>query len=396
MIPKYNLFTGAEKSGIELDSNDDGRRFDLFRNAILSAIEQEEHIIYCICEPTADASVKKTQIMNAVSDLSGEGIYMYFVSAECAERLPINADYDVLFGVSRVSSFVITKPLYQSVLYVMNHTDLKNTMSWLDFLKVICPHSFGLSKQNTLEVTNHRFHIISPFWNVSPFIDDYYHSIVSQDYSNYIVYLVDDCSTDQSLSRIPDNGKFRKISNLTKKYALQNIIETLQKFEFEDEDVICLLDGDDRFSSKYTLNILNNLYALDQSTLFTYGGMRIFNGLAKYGSRYSKEEFSDLRNQPWKILHMRTFKYKLFKELLIQDPLLQSLKDSNGNLFKMPYDMALLFPLIELAGFFGVRYTDTILYDYRLHENNDHNVNRELQELGEREIRLKQCFKQAF
>lgn len=86
---------------------------------------------------------------------------------------------------------------------------------------------------------------------------------------------------------------------------------------------------------------------------------------------------------------MRTFKFKVFIELVKQDSFKDTFKDNNGNYLKMPYDMALMFPMMGICGYEQVKFIDIIMYRYRLHENNDQFSNRDEQYRGEMIIRNK-------
>lgn len=68
------------------------------------------------------------------------------------------------------------------------------------------------------------------------------------------------------------------------------------------------------------------------------------------------------------------------------------MKDKSGDFYTMTYDLALMFPLLELAVYNKVYFVKEPLYLYRLHANNDHMVNRKLQYAIEMEIRAKETF----
>lgn len=104
---------------------------------------------------------------------------------------------------------------------------------------------------------------------------------------------------------------------------------------------------------------------------------------------YSEEEYLNLRKSAWKGIHLRTFKVDLFTEYLSLDPRLTHLKDDNDDLYKVTYDMALLFPLMEICGYEQISFIPNILYSYRLHEQNDHNIHKIEQKLAEESIRRK-------
>ena len=72
--------------------------------------------------------------------------------------------------------------------------------------------------------------------------------------------------------------------------------------------------------------------------------------------------------------HLRTFRAGLFHRIAEQDPAFECLKDDSGRWLTSAVDAALMYPLLELAGFDRVRYIDRILYQY----NDEHpgNIHR--------------------
>jgi hypothetical protein len=56
------------------------------------------------------------------------------------------------------------------------------------------------------------------------------------------------------------------------------------------------------------------------------------------------------------------------------------MKDSNSGFYKTTYDVAIMFPLLEMAGAEKVAFNDTILYIYnRNNPISDDKVNQQLQ-----------------
>jgi len=201
--------------------------------------------------------------------------------------------------------------------------------------------------------SNIKYKIIVPFYNAGPWIGKCIDSVKRQRHENFECVLIDDMSDDQSLitarTVIDGDPRFRIITNKEKHYALENIamgIETSNKIN--DEDVIIVLDGDDWFSSSQSLSRLNEEYA-DKDCWMTYGSY-IFYPWAFRGpepSAYPKEviEKNSFRDDIWRASHLRTFKYKLWKNIDHKD-----LKDDGGKYYTMAYDQALMLPLLEMAG----------------------------------------------
>lgn len=369
--------------------------FNSLKVAIEWAIAHDEDVIYCICGEEVTTMFDFDILEKTIHEMASEGINFLYIDTSFKESIVINQYCNVIGDIETVSSFILMHPLYRFVLSALEvHSDLPET-NWLRFLRFIAPHAFALSDNKVTFNNNVKFHLISPFRNAGNYIQEYWHSINRQVYHHYHVHLVDDCSVDGSSDIIGDTPFLTKTINTERKYALQNIIDVLLLRSFQDDDVICLVDADDKLPHKYVLSILHSVYQ-DCSTLLTYGSGQFVNEHRRFGSPYTEEEFESLRESSWKASHLRTFRYKLFKELIRQDPELVCLRNASGQILRMPYDMALMFPLMELAGYKHIKFIYTPLYQYRRHENNDQYVNRAEQYAGEKEIRKKPKLTVAF
>jgi len=202
---------------------------------------------------------------------------------------------------------------------------------------------------NSLNNTKAKFNIIVPFHNCREWIGKCIDSIKKQKYKNFTCILIDDMTADNSASivndKIADDGRFKLITNKTRKYALANIVEAIKGAECDDEDIIILLDGDDWFASSRTLGKLCDAY--EDNTLMTYGSYVYHPGGQKgvEPSEYSEEviKTNSFRKVRWRASHLRTFKYKLWKNLDKND-----LKDDD-KYYEMTYDQAIMLPLLEMA-----------------------------------------------
>lgn len=243
-----------------------------------------------------------------------------------------------------------------------------------------------------------KFIIIIPFYNVEKWIKKNIKSVLLQDYSNFECYLVDDISTDETVSiakkLIGDDSRFHIIENTTKKFALKNIYEAVATSGEDPEDIIVTLDGDDFFATKRVLSVLNETYN-NRRCLMTYGYYMEFPSMKK--GKFCKQipdetvKFSWYRKDLWLSSHLRTFKRSLWDRINPDD-----LKGQDGEFYKMTWDMAFMFPMLEMAGPLAVHIPE-ILYLYnRENPNNDDKVNHALQLRTENEIRSKDPYQQYF
>jgi glycosyltransferase involved in cell wall biosynthesis len=236
--------------------------------------------------------------------------------------------------------------------------------------------------------------IIIPFRNCEKYISDCVKSLLTQTHNNWSAYFCDDASTDNTLSHIPSDPRFIVKSNTKRMTALPNIHFGIIDAKPNDQDIICILDGDDFLIRPDALDIIDNLY--NDNTLLTYGQYIWPNGQVGHCRSYSKEEFDVIRKGSYWASHMRTFKYKLYKELMSQDPNLNCYKRSNGEFYTVTYDVAIMTPLMEIAGFENTKFNPVPIYLYRIHEQNDHFVNAQEQKIFEKEIFEKKPFTRKF
>lgn len=236
-----------------------------------------------------------------------------------------------------------------------------------------------------------KFVFIIPFRNVKDYINQCAKSLLIQENKNWIAIFCDDASTDNTVNFIPKDERFIIKRNESRLTALPNIHYGIVNSEINDEDVICILDGDDFLVNTKTIDILTQLYQGD--TLLTYGQYIWPNGHIGHCKPYTREEFSNLRKGGYWASHLRTFKYKLYKELIRQDPNLDCYKDNNGNFYTITYDVAIMTPLMEIAGFDRIKFNKEPVYFYRLHQQNDHFVDAQLQKRVADELFAKKSFK---
>ena len=241
---------------------------------------------------------------------------------------------------------------------------------------------------------NNRFVFIIPFRNVKDYITQCSNTIIGQNYKNWIAVFCDDESNDGTTDYITKDKRFTIKRNEKRITALPNIHYGIVDSNLNDEDIICLLDGDDFLIRPDVLDILNRLY--QDNTLLTYGQYIWPNGQPGHCIPYTEETFAKLRSGGYWASHMRTFKYKLYKEMMNQDPELSCYKDKNGDFYTITYDVAIMTPLMEIAGFNKIKFNPEPVYYYRIHQQNDHFVDPNLQKSVADEIFAKSKFNCAF
>lgn len=254
---------------------------------------------------------------------------------------------------------------------------------------------------NKVELNNYkasneqRITIVSPFYNCANYISQCILSVASQDYDNYKHILIDDCSTDNTLSVVKSTiadlplelqNKFIVISNKSNQGAVKNQIDNIRKLK--TDDIIMLLDGDDSLINDNTIfSYYNAIY--DGSTEFTYGSCwsvvdniplisQPYPESIKKSGKYRTHHF----NWILPYTHLRTFKKSLLNDM--DD---SSFKDYDGNWFKAGGDGSVFYSLIEAADPDKVKCLQDIVCNYNdVNELNDYKVNSEIQTKNAKEI----------
>lgn len=240
-----------------------------------------------------------------------------------------------------------------------------------------------------------NFKIIIPMYNVEDWVETTIKSVMQQTYQNYNCVIIDDLSTDKSVdivkNLIKNDDRFTLIINKDKKYALQNIVEGIKICKCSEEDIILTLDGDDWLSNKNVLEKLNTYYS-KQDILLTYGNHTNFPDGEPYWPlfRYPDEivESNNFRNFRFLASHLRTFKYKLWKQINNDD-----LLDKDGKYFQTAWDLAIMFPMLEMCKN-KFLFIDEVMYVYNNKTSlNDYKLYPQLQLKTEIFLRSKPKYK---
>ncbi len=226
-----------------------------------------------------------------------------------------------------------------------------------------------------------EFAIIIPSYNNEKWVVKNLESIFSQSYPWYTVYYINDCSSDTTGALVNEfirtkglSHKCNVIHNTVRKGALANIYETIHKIA--PDKVIVTVDGDDYLAHQYVLHTLAYAYA-DKNVWMTYGNFR--TAPANWGSCCTKiprqvAKTNTFRTYKWVASHLRTFYAKLFHNIKKEDLLW------NGQFFPMTWDMAFMFPMMEMASKKHYQFIPDVLYIYNVNNPiNDYRVNSQLQ-----------------
>lgn len=237
-----------------------------------------------------------------------------------------------------------------------------------------------------------RMIVITPFRNAGDSLRKCLESLCAQDYRNYQIILVDDASTDNSCSYIPaGDARIRLVTNEERKGGAWNIHHAITNY-CEPDDIVVCVDGDDWLADEQVLVHINQVYN-DYDCWVMYGQFQAPDGTPGFSYPfYSELDFSALRKS-WRTSHLRTFRAGLFFSIADQDPDYACLKDDKGRWLTSAVDAALMFPILEMAGFRRVVFNDKVLYIYNdQHPGNIFRNDRDQQRMNFEMIQRKRPF----
>lgn len=233
-----------------------------------------------------------------------------------------------------------------------------------------------------------RILVITPMYNAEEYIESCINSVAMQEYDSYVQYIIDDCSTDNSvqkakdaISKLPEHlqGRFYIKQNEKNVGALANQALNIKRYSNPD-DIVALLDGDD--------------WLYNDSKIFTYINSLYPKYKMSYGSCWSLADNIPLiaqeypedvkRNKAYKehkfnwgipYTHLRTFAVTLFNSC---DQ--KKLLDGEGNYYKAGGDGSLMYALLEASNPEEIKAVTRILVNYNdKNPLNDYKVNPEEQ-----------------
>ena len=207
---------------------------------------------------------------------------------------------------------------------------------------------------------------ISPTYNASFHLRDLYESLKEQTNKNWDWVILNDMSTDDTLSiakEIESEDELERVTVIDhkeKKFALKGIYDYIEEYNDFSEQIIAIVDGDDALCNENTVDIIlkeyennPNLDALWTAHSWDINGMNISNDLPGNLNPYQ---------YPWVSSHLKTFKVNTFKKISSEN-----FKDLDGKWFERGYDQALYLPILYLAK--ERKFINEICYLYRINSN---------------------------
>lgn len=256
---------------------------------------------------------------------------------------------------------------------------------------------------------SNKIKLVSPFYNPSDAIERNINSVLKQKYDNFETLFIDDASDDDTWDKMEhflniekkeettgDTGHIIEVYKASYKGKTKcNNIEVWRRkgnvgalanwhdagilFCDDPDDILVSLDGDDWLLNKKVFSHINEMYE-NNDIWITYGGCKWTDGRVCCSMPYNESDFNDLRKAHFKVSQMRTYRAGLYHKIKEKDPSLSSLKDKNGYFYQMACDVALMYPLLEMAGYHRVMHNKKPIYVYNRHNPiNDDKKDQQLQ-----------------
>jgi len=234
--------------------------------------------------------------------------------------------------------------------------------------------------------------VIIPSFNNKDWYQKNLDAVFSQKYENYRVIYIDDCSSDGTGDLVERYIKERGVENRTilirnktRRRALANLYHAIHSCD--DDEIILTYDGDDWFANNQVFSLINDIYSENPEVWITYGQFKNWP-IGKVG--YSCEIPPDIvekklyRKSWWTPGQLRTFYAWLFKQIKLEDLIFDEtgLSQFQGYYFPSNYDLAIYYPMMEMAGN-HYKFVSRVIYIHNTATPlNDFKVNKIIQEEG--------------
>lgn len=224
-------------------------------------------------------------------------------------------------------------------------------------------------------------------------------SLLTQDYSNYRVLVIDDASSDETgeilRGYLSGNPVYQEMLdkrvtiqvNKKRMMSLPNQLDAVKNF-CKPEELFMILDGDDFLLGRQVLKLFNAVFS-SKDVWIAYSNFLTMG----YKSGFSREYPNNVISNNWfrrvyfGISHLRVFYTKLLLKVKDND-----LRDKNGNYYRAANDVAVYFPIMEMTGSRQV-YIKELCYFYNSKTGLNNHVDKKTeQKKNEMEIRLKKPY----
>lgn len=267
------------------------------------------------------------------------------------------------------------------------------------------------------EIPEKAIVVVIPSYNNIEWYGRNLSSIMNQEYGNFRILYINDCSTDGTDAAVEhfakehprgpfrvitfDEGSSESILEITSKFkaeinqekAFFTLVNNLKRCDTlanqyrafhscDDHEIIITVDGDDWLADNEVLKKINQTYSSGEVWM-THGTLVEYpNGDINWSLPIPQELVAtNMVRQCRFPSHLRTFYAWIFKKIALEDLLYE------GKFFAMTGDMAIMLPILEMAGERHLFIHEPI-YMYNMTNPISHGkVNAELQRSLDRYIR---------
>jgi glycosyltransferase involved in cell wall biosynthesis len=252
-----------------------------------------------------------------------------------------------------------------------------------NYLRILTILYISIMFQNIWSIDQELpFVIIIPSYNNERWCLENLDSCCTQEYDNFRIIYINDCSTDKTGQLVHDyivkhhlEDRVTLINNTQRRGALENLYNAIH--QCEDWEIIATVDGDDFLPNPDVLSFLNKEYRANNIWM-TYGQFVEFpSGNIGFCEDFPEEVVKNnsfRRHGGVPVSHVRTFYAWLFKKIKKEDLM------HEGSFYTMTWDKAMMIPMLEMCGKGRYKFIPEILYIYNFaNPLNDCRVNGPLQ-----------------
>jgi len=250
---------------------------------------------------------------------------------------------------------------------------------------------FLLSITNILALADIQLPIVvvTASYNNAQWYEKNLSSVFQQEYDNWRLLYIDDCSTDGTADLVTDycaiSGYQDRVAIIRNEERMGHLANQYKAIHScKKEEIIVIVDGDDWLAHEHVFETINRIYQIEDVWL-TYGQFWYLKkdmlGCCRPVPQSVFAQGTIRTFKPWVTSHLRTFYAGLFQSIAREDLYYQ------GTWYPMCADVAAMFSMIEMAGI-HVKFIKEILYIYNdANTLNFYHNNMEKQRMIEKYIR---------
>ncbi len=202
-----------------------------------------------------------------------------------------------------------------------------------------------------------HFTIVITAYNNKAYVFENLKSVLQQQYDNFNIFYIDDCSTDGSsvsvqtfIEQYDVKNQITFVANNERRGKLANLYTAIH--QCVDTTIIIELDGDDYLAHNQVLATFNTIYQITKA-LFVHANYQ--NNPQQLAQALKLDHFAQqtpwivkklrlYRKFPWIYSGLRSYYAWLFKQIKKEDLL------CNNEFFLLLHDNAMVYPMLEMAG----------------------------------------------